>query len=430
MSTFSSRSTCSSASDRPRSPPPVVVNSVPSSNVPGDRVRRVVDDDRLDVALAGLVHELGVGDLVARCRWARGWAGSRARATTPSRTHIVHRGQLPGRRSPSPPGPDGPLLVRRALLTAPAARRRRWRRRGQVAHGSMLRRPRPGGSPVACVGDRSGRAVEAPGPPLGWRGLVLFAAVSSADGIGVSRRQCSRSGCAERAVVSLTYEYGRSHVWLDLLHPERDPHAYDLCRRHAAAPVRAPRLEVVRPPTDRANRCWTRRVCRPSERRRGERPALAWDDVRGVVSRVPLRDAGRRVDVPVAVATWVIAFVAGQARFGDRPRLLRCRRRRPRTDPHPVRSGGGDLDRLPRRDVGGVPALGVGRLRRGLPAPLRARSTSSACRSECSPSWSSSRCCTCRCRSCGRTRSRRIGSRRTPRSSSTAPTARRWCCSC
>jgi CAAX protease family protein len=31
------------------------------------------------------------------------------------------------------------------------------------------------------------------------------------------------------------------------------------------------------------------------------------------VSRTPLRDAGRRVDVPVAVATWVIAFVLGQA---------------------------------------------------------------------------------------------------------------------
>jgi uncharacterized protein len=35
--------------------------------------------------------------------------------------------------------------------------------------------------------------------------------------------------------------------------------------------------------------------------------------VRGVVSRAPLRDAGRRVDVPIAVATWVIAFVVGQA---------------------------------------------------------------------------------------------------------------------
>jgi Protein of unknown function (DUF3499) len=47
-------------------------------------------------------------------------------------------------------------------------------------------------------------------------------------------RQCSRTGCAERAVVTLTYHYGRSHVWLDDLTPERDPHAYDLCRLHAA----------------------------------------------------------------------------------------------------------------------------------------------------------------------------------------------------
>lgn len=47
-------------------------------------------------------------------------------------------------------------------------------------------------------------------------------------------RQCSRPGCAERAVVTLTYEYGRSQVWLDDLSAERDPHAYDLCRRHAA----------------------------------------------------------------------------------------------------------------------------------------------------------------------------------------------------
>ena len=47
-------------------------------------------------------------------------------------------------------------------------------------------------------------------------------------------RHCSRPGCAERAAVTLTYEYGRSQVWLDELVPERDPHAYDLCRGHAA----------------------------------------------------------------------------------------------------------------------------------------------------------------------------------------------------
>ena len=47
-------------------------------------------------------------------------------------------------------------------------------------------------------------------------------------------RQCSRPGCAERAIITLTYEYGRAHVWLDELTEERYPHGYDLCRRHTA----------------------------------------------------------------------------------------------------------------------------------------------------------------------------------------------------
>jgi hypothetical protein len=34
-------------------------------------------------------------------------------------------------------------------------------------------------------------------------------------------------------MASLTYEYARSQVWLDALAGERDPHAYDLCERHA-----------------------------------------------------------------------------------------------------------------------------------------------------------------------------------------------------
>jgi hypothetical protein len=34
-------------------------------------------------------------------------------------------------------------------------------------------------------------------------------------------------------VVTLTYEYRSSQVWLDHLSAERDPHAYDLCLRHA-----------------------------------------------------------------------------------------------------------------------------------------------------------------------------------------------------
>jgi hypothetical protein len=47
-------------------------------------------------------------------------------------------------------------------------------------------------------------------------------------------RLCSRTGCSEPADVTLSYHYGRSQVWLDHLSPERDPHAYDLCDRHAA----------------------------------------------------------------------------------------------------------------------------------------------------------------------------------------------------
>ncbi len=34
--------------------------------------------------------------------------------------------------------------------------------------------------------------------------------------------------------MTLTYQYGQAQVWLDPLAPERDPHSYDLCDRHAA----------------------------------------------------------------------------------------------------------------------------------------------------------------------------------------------------
>jgi hypothetical protein len=35
-------------------------------------------------------------------------------------------------------------------------------------------------------------------------------------------------------VVTLSYEYRSSQVWLDRLSAERDPHGYDLCERHSA----------------------------------------------------------------------------------------------------------------------------------------------------------------------------------------------------
>ena len=72
-------------------------------------------------------------------------------------------------------------------------------------------------------------------------------------------RHCSRPTCAEPATATLTYQYADRSVWLDFLSDERDPHAYDLCRRHAdrlRAPSgwaivdrrseRAPVLEVAR----------------------------------------------------------------------------------------------------------------------------------------------------------------------------------------
>jgi hypothetical protein len=49
--------------------------------------------------------------------------------------------------------------------------------------------------------------------------------------------------------VTLTYRYAHAQVWLDDLVAERDPHAYDLCDRHAER-LTAPRGWQVR---DRRN---------------------------------------------------------------------------------------------------------------------------------------------------------------------------------
>lgn len=46
-------------------------------------------------------------------------------------------------------------------------------------------------------------------------------------------RQCSRSGCAQPAIATLSFQYARSTAWLDELTPEREPHCYDLCATHA-----------------------------------------------------------------------------------------------------------------------------------------------------------------------------------------------------
>lgn len=63
-------------------------------------------------------------------------------------------------------------------------------------------------------------------------------------------RHCSRTGCTESATVTLTFQYASSLVWLDQLSGSREPHAYDLCDRHASriTPPTGWRLEDRRRP--------------------------------------------------------------------------------------------------------------------------------------------------------------------------------------
>ena len=154
--------------------------------------------------------------------------------------------------------------------------------------------------------------------------------------------------------MTLTYEYRRSHVWLDQLSPERDPHAYDLCRRHAddlSVPLgwhltdrrsdrdrqrptcspadahRSPRwvrgAELPEPPplVDRLCRSTIGNASAPAEgrllRARAKRPAFSLESLASRVVSSPLRfgalrDAGRRIDVPVAFLTWLAAWLLGQ----------------------------------------------------------------------------------------------------------------------
>jgi hypothetical protein len=46
-------------------------------------------------------------------------------------------------------------------------------------------------------------------------------------------RRCSRSGCAEQAVATLTYVYAESTAVVGPLAIQAEPHSYDLCAAHA-----------------------------------------------------------------------------------------------------------------------------------------------------------------------------------------------------
>ena len=62
----------------------------------------------------------------------------------------------------------------------------------------------------------------------------------------LSVRRCSRTGCTEHAVATLTYVYADSTAVVGPLATQAEPHSYDLCNLHAHR-LTAPRgWEVVR----------------------------------------------------------------------------------------------------------------------------------------------------------------------------------------
>ena len=62
----------------------------------------------------------------------------------------------------------------------------------------------------------------------------------------LSARRCSRTGCTEYAVATLTYVYADSTAVVGPLATQAEPHSYDLCNQHAHR-LTAPRgWEVVR----------------------------------------------------------------------------------------------------------------------------------------------------------------------------------------
>lgn len=56
----------------------------------------------------------------------------------------------------------------------------------------------------------------------------------------MGQRRCTRSGCSQPAVATLTYDYGDSVAVLGPLATYAEPHTYDLCAEHAGR-LSAPR---------------------------------------------------------------------------------------------------------------------------------------------------------------------------------------------
>jgi hypothetical protein len=61
-----------------------------------------------------------------------------------------------------------------------------------------------------------------------------------------SVRKCSRTGCLEPAVATLTYAYSDSTAVVGPLATASEPHSYDLCAQHALRLTAPKGWEVVR----------------------------------------------------------------------------------------------------------------------------------------------------------------------------------------
>ena len=60
-------------------------------------------------------------------------------------------------------------------------------------------------------------------------------------------RRCSRTGCREPAVATLTYVYSDSTAVVGPLASDAEPHSYDLCIGHAMSLTAPLGWDVVRP---------------------------------------------------------------------------------------------------------------------------------------------------------------------------------------
>ena len=98
-------------------------------------------------------------------------------------------------------------------------------------------------------------------------------------------RRCSRSGCTNAAVATLTFAYAESTAVVGPLATLAEPHSYDLCSVHAQGLTAPKGWEVVRPDEE------------------FEADATRSDDLEALANAV--REAGRaeRVNDPAPVGT-------------------------------------------------------------------------------------------------------------------------------